>query len=394
MMWNRILAAISLAVTSVGANADVLYTVSESGDMLCTIDTSTLTLTTIGPLGVTYNFGDLAYDTSSGTMYMTDGRGATFGGPSNLFKVDLLTGAATLIGSMGAVEVFGLTYDPTTNKLFASQSTGAFGFLEVNRITGAATPIGNPGFGLDGLTFVGSTGDIVGLYAGPGSLHSLDRSTGAATLLTPGGGFVNNCGIAWGATSNKLFAIDWSGDLYSYDVAGAYARTTLTSGLGSCDGLASTNGGCAASIVYCTAKVNSLGCLPTIGSTGTPSATTGSGFMVRATNVRNQKQGLLLYGINGRASAPFQGGIRCVNSPIKRSIPLNSGGTAQPANDCSGAYAIDMNAFAVGTLGGTPLPVLQIPGTVVNCQSWGIDPGFPAPGNTTLSDGLEYTICN
>ena len=83
MKWNRILAAISLAVTSVGANADVLYTVSESGDMLCTIDTSTLTLTTIGPLGVTYNFGDLAYDTSSGTMYMTDGRGATFGGPSN-----------------------------------------------------------------------------------------------------------------------------------------------------------------------------------------------------------------------------------------------------------------------------------------------------------------------
>ncbi len=391
MKWNRFLATIALVASSVSANADVFYTVQESNDTLCTIDTSTLVVTQIGPLGVTYNFGDLAYDTSTGTMYMTDGRGT--GSPSNLFKVNLLTGAATLIGSMGVIEVFGLTYDPTTDKLFASQSTQAFGFMEVNRTTGATTPIGNPGFGLDGLTYVGSTGDIVGLYAGPGSLHSVDRATGSATLLSAGGGFVNNCGIAWGATSNTIFSIDWSGDLFAFDVAAGYARTTLVNGLGSFDGLAGTSG-CAASIVYCTAKVNSLGCTPTIGSSGSPSATSGSGFTVRATNVRNQKRGLLLYGVNGRAATPFQGGIRCVNSPINNSVPLNSGGTGLPANDCSGVYAIDMNAFAVGGLGGTPLPALQVVGTVINCQCWGRDQGFPAPNNATLSDGLEYTICN
>ncbi len=390
MKWNGFLAAAALIASSVGANADVFYTVQESSDSLCTIDTNTLVITTIGPLGVATNFGDLAFDSSTGTMYLSNGWGTN---PSRLYKVDVTTGAATLIGSMGVNDIFGLTYDPITNKLFGSQSTLSTSFFEINRITGAATPIGNTGIYLDGLTFVGSTGDVVGLYAGPGSLHRIDRSTGAPTLLTGGGGFVDNCGIAWGSTSNKIFSIDWSGNLFAFDVAAGYARTTLQTGLGSFDGLVAASG-CATPIIYCTAKVNSLGCTPTIGSTGSPSATIGSGFTVRATNVRNQKPGLLLYGINGRAAAPFQGGIRCVNSPIKRSIPLNSGGTPLPTNDCSGAYAIDMNAFAVGTLGGTPLPALQVVGTVVDCQCWGRDPGFAAPNNTTLSDGLEYTICN
>ena len=144
--------------------------------------------------------------------------------------------------------------------------------------------------------------------------------------------------------------------------------------------------------VYCTAKVNSLGCTPTIGSTGVPSASAGSGFVVAASQVLNNKNGLLFYGTNGQAALPYQAGTLCVKSPIKRTPAGNSGGNPPP-NDCSGVFSIDMNLFAVGGLGGTPLAALSVPGTIVNCQWWGRDPGFVAPNNTTLSDGLEYSVC-
>jgi len=325
-------------------------------------------------------------------MYMTDAWGAGVSTPSSLYKVNLNTGAATFIGNMGVTSIFGLVYDPVTDKLYGSQSTNATGFYEIDRSTGVATFIGNPGHSADGLTYVGSTGDIAGLLAGPGSLHRIDRNTGASAVLSPGAGFVNNCGIAWGAATNTIYAIDWAGDLYAYDVANNYARTTLISGVDPYDGLAAKDS-CATPKRYCTAKVNSLGCTPAIGFSGASSAAALSGFIISASSVRNQKSGLLLYGFNGQSALPFQGGILCVNPPIRHTGVVSSGGNSLPANDCSGVYSIDMNAFAHQP--GPPIPPLQLlmAGTVVDCQWWGRDQGFPAPNNTTLSNGLEYVIC-
>ena len=142
---------------------------------------------------------------------------------------------------------------------------------------------------------------------------------------------------------------------------------------------------------YCTPKVNSLGCTPSISAVGTPRFSATSGFTVSAANVINNKPGLLLYSSSGSAATPFQGGFLCVASPIRRSVPIASGGNPPP-NDCSGVYSIDLCAFASGGLGGTPSPELSEPGRPIVCQFWGRDPGFAAPANSTLSNALAYTI--
>ena len=145
-------------------------------------------------------------------------------------------------------------------------------------------------------------------------------------------------------------------------------------------------------VTYCTAKVNSLGCLPVISASGVPRVSAASDFVVLAAPVYNQKPGLLFYSTTGRQAVPFQGGILCVAPPIRRTPVLSSGGDHPVIKNCSGAWRIDMNAFAAGAIGGKPDPLLKRPGTWVHCQWWGRDPGFAPPNATALSDGLQYAI--
>jgi hypothetical protein len=170
----------------------------------------------------------------------------------------------------------------------------------------------------------------------------------------------------------------------AFNCAGSSGTAQTSSSSGAC---------CTAAVVYCTAKVNSLGCTPVIASSGASSASQSSGFIISGANVRNLKPGLLLYGTGGRAASPFSGGLLCMLPPLKRGPGVDSGGNPAPANDCSGVYLLDMNNFASGAQGGNPLPALSIPGTAVDCQWWGRDQGFPAPNNVTLSNALEFVVC-
>lgn len=138
--------------------------------------------------------------------------------------------------------------------------------------------------------------------------------------------------------------------------------------------------------VYCTGKTNSHGCVPQITSLGTPSASASSGFFVFGSNELNRKTGLLLYTTAGRASTPFAGGTLCLASPLRRTPQQNSGGTLGGV-DCSGVYSFDFNAWIAG---GTD-PAL-VAGVTVQAQYYSRDPGFAAPNNVGLTNGLEFTL--
>ncbi|MCY3003788.1 MAG: hypothetical protein NTV21_18480 [Planctomycetota bacterium] len=134
---------------------------------------------------------------------------------------------------------------------------------------------------------------------------------------------------------------------------------------------------------YCTAKLNSLGCLPAIDSWGFASLTSPFPFDIQCHYVRNNELGLFYYGYLP-GNAPFQGGTRCVTSPKMRTPVLNSGG-ATTGIDCSGVFHFDMNARIQSGLDGN----LAI-GSVVYGQFWTRDSG--SPSGTGLSDGIQFTV--
>ncbi len=155
------------------------------------------------------------------------------------------------------------------------------------------------------------------------------------------------------------------------------------------------NGPLTAPVVYCTGKINSLGCTPSMGFTGNPSATCNSGFQLWAINEINNKPGLLIYSEFGRESKVFGlGGILCIKAPVRKAKGLNSGGNLPPAADCSGVYSIDFNMFTQGGLGLPPTPAafLKIPGQRVTAQFWGRDTGIAIPNNFSLSNAVEFFV--
>jgi hypothetical protein len=138
-------------------------------------------------------------------------------------------------------------------------------------------------------------------------------------------------------------------------------------------------------VTYCSGKLNSAGCVPSITGTGFPSPSLSYGYTVSATDVRNQSVGTMAFGLNGPATIPFHGGTLCLAQPWRRTLVQSSGGNSAPFVDCSGAWQLDLNTWFSSTL-------LLPPSTVVQCQWIGRDPGFAAPLNWTLSNALEFVV--
>jgi hypothetical protein len=142
---------------------------------------------------------------------------------------------------------------------------------------------------------------------------------------------------------------------------------------------------CATPYTYCTAKVNSQFCTPSIAISGAPSASGVGNCVVSASQVLNNTNGILFYGY-ATAANPFQGGFLCVQAPVRRTPVQSSGGSAT-GTDCSGAFSFDFNAFSASGVD----PLLQVVGQDFACQYWSRDPGDAF--GSSLSNAVQGEIC-
>ena len=219
-----------LMVCSIPANAATFYAIQDSGTLL-SIDSTTFDVTTVGSMGIATSFGDLAYDSSTQTLYALGGRDN-----AGLYTVNTATGAATLVGMHNANDLFGLAFDSSTNTLYGTQFATARGFFTLNQSTGAATFIATMSLGIGGLTYNSDDDELVGTNDGSGQLYSIDRATGAQTFLASPGN-IDDSDIVYDPSANLYYQADYTGNFYVIDPSNDYARTLLLEGLGNVDGL-------------------------------------------------------------------------------------------------------------------------------------------------------------
>jgi hypothetical protein len=231
-----------------------------------------------------------------------------------------------------------------------------------------------------------------------GGLAVFDDGSGPQLIVTgrftsAGGLRVSNAaawdGTRWSPLDAGLGEPGWRQSLLQHDEDGV--RTLWASGGFSragdraAWGVARWSDACSEEpLAYCTAKTSPLGCRPGVSWSGTPSATSAAPFWIGARGVDSHRSGLLFCGLDGQAAAPFLGGTLCVASPLHRTPLQNSGGNPPP-HDCSGAFALDFNAWIrAGSCPGL------VAGTQVRAQYWYRDPASPGGGG--LSDAIAFAI--
>lgn len=382
------LASLTLVLASAPARGQQLFGVDWDTRRLFRISTADATST---PVGTTGSLALAGLEFGPGNVLY-----AITTVDAHLFRIDPTTGAATDIGSLGFYGVFegALAFSPGGVAYGTNMDSAATPRLfTIDLQSGAATLVGQIGTGrhdVNGLAWR-SDGELIGIDRETNALLVIDPGTAAVSSIIPLGvtvgavsgmsargdeGFFNTSGPSGSYPgTNELFSVDlFSG---AHTLIGSLQSTTHGIGV---SGLAWDQTPSPAT--YCTAKVNSQGCTPAIGSTGTPSASAGNGFVIDCSNARENKFGILFYGTNGPLGAPFQGGFLCVQPPTKRVGHQSSIGTGP----CNGTYAYDFNVRISSGLD----PNLIV-GASVHTQWWMRDP--QSPSTTGLSDGLAFVIC-
>ncbi len=303
------------------------------------------------------------------------------------------TGETVIVGATGYSYGFAavsLTKDPTTGQFYATFASGLFA---IDKNTGKASFIGR----MDNLTAItaiaiDSAGQAFAVSATwtafpKPRLFRLDLTTAVLTLigelpLRLSSDFDSLAfdlkNRLWGQVlnfSNPTFSKIYIIDVNTLEISIPFTHSFTAGGL--------AFGPAPRVDSYCTGKLNSAGCVPTVVANGHPSASAPSGFSIGVRGMLDGHLGILMHGTNGKAALPFQGGLLCLAPPLGRAMASSSG--APGPDPCSTGAVIDFNTVLFGHF---PQPA----GTVVQCQWWGRDPGLVGPDDSQLSNALEFTL--
>lgn len=170
-------------------NRNALYAVHSAGygvtPSLIRIDTITGSETFVGKVdlkvqGSIFNVMGLAFDPNSDTLF------GVYDAPTQLITIDPSTGDATTVGSMGTIWFTGLAFDENTDTLFAVDGNARL--FTIDPVTVGRTLIGGIGFGTRGIAFDADSDTLFGTGFDPTGnwmLITIDPSTGAGSVVGP-----------------------------------------------------------------------------------------------------------------------------------------------------------------------------------------------------------------
>lgn len=165
---HRFLAACVLAGSVAVVQAATIYTTTNNGNSLGTVDSVTGVGTVVGPFGQS-NCWSLAFDTN-GTMYVACG--------SNLYTGNKTTGALTLVGPTSGIN-YGMEFD-ASGQLWGTNGSSLY---KINKATGAVTLVGSTGAATNIMDISFGAGGTLYVVDGTARLFTVNTATGASTLV-------------------------------------------------------------------------------------------------------------------------------------------------------------------------------------------------------------------